>query len=130
MRRSEQVASKARRDITQLHRPLKLKLKRCKDEGKQSRAVLARGFFMTCRENCFLLEEQFKNERVCVRCRRSGMRKEVRGAYSRAGESFCSGENSVIKKEDSYMDEGCGSRSKNRTRRMVDALCVSVRPFG
>lgn len=38
--------------------------------------------------------------------------------------------NLVIKKEDSYMDEGCGSRSKNRTRRTDDAACVSVRPFG
>lgn len=44
MRRFEQVASKARRDITQLHRPLKLKLKRCKDDEMKPRAVLARGF--------------------------------------------------------------------------------------
>lgn len=44
MRRFEQVASKARRDITQLHRPLKLKLKRCKDDEMKPCAVLARGF--------------------------------------------------------------------------------------
>lgn len=44
MRRFEQVASKARRDIIQLHRPLKLKLKRCKDDEMKPRAVLARGF--------------------------------------------------------------------------------------